>query len=34
MEGDELGFRVLVIHPHDEHWIEKVLEAVATLKHA
>ena len=33
MEGDELGFRVLVIHPHDEHWMEKVLDAVATLRH-
>jgi len=33
MEGDEHGFRVLVIHPHDEHWTEKVLDAVATLRH-
>jgi hypothetical protein len=34
MEGDELGFRVLVIHPHDERWMEKVLDAVATLRPA
>jgi hypothetical protein len=34
MEGDELVFRVLVIHPHDERWMEKVLDAVATLRPA
>lgn len=33
MEGDEHGFRVVVIHPHDEHWTEKVLDAVATLRY-
>jgi hypothetical protein len=28
MEGDEHGFRVLVIKPDDEHWTETVLDAV------
>lgn len=34
MEGHEHGFRVLVIHPHDESWTDKVLNAVIRLKHA
>jgi hypothetical protein len=27
MEGDEHGFRVLVVQPGDESWGEKVLKA-------
>lgn len=34
MEGDEYGFRVVVINPYDEQWVEKVLDAVTTLKYA
>jgi hypothetical protein len=33
MEGDEPGFRS-AIQPHDERWMEKVLDAVATLRPA
>jgi hypothetical protein len=33
MEGDEHGFRVVVIRPDDTHWTQKVLEAV-TQTHA
>ena len=29
MEGDEYGFRVIVICPDDESWTKKVLEAVS-----
>jgi len=28
MEGDERGFRVLVVNPRDEGWAERVLEAI------
>jgi hypothetical protein len=28
MEGEAHGFRVVVVHPGDENWTEKVLEAV------
>lgn len=28
MEGDEHGFRVVVVSPDDEHWTEKILSAV------
>jgi hypothetical protein len=28
MEGDEHGFRVVVVRPDDEHWTQKVLDAV------
>lgn len=33
MEGDEYGFRVVVINPYDEQWVEKVLDAVTMLKY-
>ena len=29
MEGDEHGFRVVIVRPDDEHWTQKVLDAVA-----
>jgi hypothetical protein len=32
MEGQEHGFRVLVIDPDDERWTEKVLDAVSNTK--
>lgn len=32
MEGEKLGFRVLVIDPYDTHWVEKVLAAVTRLQ--
>ena len=28
MEGEEHGFRVIVVRPGDEHWTQKVLDAV------
>lgn len=28
MEGEEHGFRVVVVHPDDENWTERVLDAV------
>jgi len=28
MEGDEHGFRVVVVSPDDEHWTQRVLDAV------
>ncbi len=28
MEGDEHGFRVAVVSPQDEHWVDKILGAV------
>jgi beta-phosphoglucomutase-like phosphatase (HAD superfamily) len=28
MEGEAHGFRVVVVHPDDEHWTSKVLDAV------
>ena len=28
MEGDEHGFRVVVVRPDDENWIQRVLDAV------
>jgi hypothetical protein len=34
MEGDEHGFRVLVIDPYDRHWTKKVLHAIARLRHS
>jgi hypothetical protein len=32
MEGDQHGFRVVVVHPGDERWGEKVLDAVTRLQ--
>ena len=29
MEGDEHGFRVVVVRPDDEHWTQRVLDAVS-----
>jgi hypothetical protein len=29
MEGQEHGFRVVIVSPNDEHWTDKVLEAVS-----
>ena len=38
MEGETHGFRVVVVHPGDEHWTQKVLDAVthsqAAKRHA
>lgn len=31
-EGDIHGFKVLVVNPDDEHWVEKVLVAVAAAR--
>jgi hypothetical protein len=31
MEGEELGFRVLVVDPFDDRWVEKVLAAAENL---
>jgi hypothetical protein len=31
MEGDEHGFRVVVVSPEDQHWTQKILQAVAEL---
>lgn len=30
MEGNEHGFRVVVVSPDDKNWIDKVLAAAAT----
>ena len=32
IEGDDHGFRVVVVHPEDEGWAHKVLEAVAIVQ--
>ena len=32
MEGDQHGFRVVLVHPGDERWDEKVLDAVRRLQ--
>ena len=32
MEGDEHGFRVLVVRPDDTQWAQKVLDSVARVK--
>lgn len=32
MEGDEHGFRVVVVRPDDENWIRKVLDAVSQVR--
>lgn len=32
LEGDDHGFRVVVVHPEDEGWAQKVLEAVAVVQ--
>lgn len=32
IEGDDHGFRVVVVHPEDEHWERKVLDAVAVVQ--
>ena len=32
MEGQEYGFRVLVVSPNDERWTERVLNAVGQIK--
>jgi len=34
MEGDEYGFRIVVVRQDDEHWTERVLDAVAELDKA
>ena len=34
MEGDEHGFRVVVVSPKDENWTQKVLNAVDTREHS
>lgn len=34
MEGDEHGFRVVVVNLDDRHWTEKILQAVAELEKA
>jgi hypothetical protein len=31
MEGDDHGFRVVVVRPEDQHWAEKILQAVAEV---
>lgn len=31
-EGHAHGFRVVVVHPEDEHWAQRVLEAVADVR--
>jgi hypothetical protein len=31
MEGEELGFRVLVVNPFDDRWVEKVIAAAEDL---
>lgn len=32
IEGDDHGFRVVVVHPEDEGWAHKVLDAVAVVQ--
>jgi len=32
MEGQEHGFRVVVVSPDDEHWTERVLDALSQTK--
>ncbi|WP_082069135.1 hypothetical protein [Pseudomonas sp. ES3-33] len=32
IEGHDHGFRVVVVHPQDESWAQKVLDAVAVVK--
>lgn len=32
MEGEDHGFQVLVVDPHDKHWTERVLKAVTRLQ--
>ena|SRR2546421_2317075 len=32
LEGNEFGFRVVVVHPDDEAWTQKVLVAVAGIR--
>jgi len=32
LEGHEHGFRVVVVHPEDEHWAQQVLDAVAVVQ--
>ena len=32
MEGHDYGFRVVVVDPQDEHWAQKVLDAVAVVQ--
>jgi len=34
MEGEAHGFRVVVVHPDDEHWTQKVLDAVTQAQAA
>jgi hypothetical protein len=31
MEGDEHGFRVVVVSPEDRYWTQKILRAVGEL---
>lgn len=32
VEGNDYGFHVVVVHPQDEHWVQRVLEAVAAVQ--
>ena len=32
MEGDKYGFRVVLINPTDEEWVDKVIQAVNTFQ--
>ena len=32
IEGHDHGFRVLVVHPEDERWVQRVLDAVAEVQ--
>src|SRR5262249_51504585 len=32
MEGDEHGFRVVIVNPEDLHWSRKILQVVAELQ--
>jgi len=32
LEGQDHGFRVVVVHPEDENWARQVLDAVAVVQ--
>lgn len=32
MEGEEHGFRVVVVNPNDDRWVHKVLDAINVVK--
>lgn len=34
MEGEELGFRVIVVHPEDGQWVSRVLDAAEQVTRA